>query len=139
MENVAASSTRDGKTSSEAPGVLVADDDLMIRKMVGMVLERQGFAVEFAKDGAEAIEKCHERRYAVILLDLMMPRIDGMKVLEWLKEHRPDLMSHVVVMTAFPRAAGERAEQQCKVIYKPFDLDHLVECVRSTAKPEPPQ
>lgn len=113
--------------------ILVADDDLMIRKMVARILEREGYQVDQAKDGAEAIEKCSETSYRVILLDMMMPRLDGMKVIEWLEEHRPQMVARVLVMTAFTRGAAEKAEKICSVVYKPFDVQNLVDKVRERA------
>ena len=110
--------------------VLVADDDLMIRKMIIKVLEREGYAVEEAKDGAEAIEHCQTASFDAILLDMMMPRIDGFHVLEWMRENRPDLIDRVLVMTAFTRTAAQRANSQIPIVYKPFDLHDLVEQVR---------
>jgi two-component system KDP operon response regulator KdpE len=112
----------------------VADDDVMIRRLIARTLERESFAVEEARDGAEAIEKCAgDAPPAVILLDLMMPRIDGGGVLEWMREHHPELLRRVVVMTAFTRAAAVVAEKYCPVIYKPFDLEELVATVRERA------
>jgi CheY-like chemotaxis protein len=113
--------------------VLVADDDVMIRKLVVRALERENFVLDEAKDGAETIEKCSRDGYSVILLDMMMPRIDGMGVLDWMREHRPELLRRVVVMTAFTRAAAESAERHCPVIYKPFDLTDLITAVRNRA------
>lgn len=114
--------------------VLVADDDVMIRRLIARTLERESYAVEEARDGAEAIEKCAgDAPPAVILLDMMMPRIDGGGVLEWMREHHPELLRRVVVMTAFTRTAAEMAEKYCPVIYKPFDLADLVAAVRERA------
>ncbi len=114
--------------------VLVADDDAMIRRMIVRVLEREKFLLDEARDGAETIEKCSgDEGYTVILLDMMMPRIDGAGVLEWMSEHRPELLRRVVVMTAFPRAAAKTAERYCPVIYKPFDLGELIAAVRGRA------
>lgn len=121
----------------ESESVLVADDDLMIRKMVAKVLERDGFAVEEARDGAEVIEKCLHGSYRVILLDLMMPRIDGVKVLDWLRENRPEMIGRVVVMTASTGAPAEQAESLCTIIYKPFNVDDLRACVRARAASDP--
>lgn len=120
-------------SAHEGEPVLVADDDRMIRKMVMRILEREGYRVEEAKDGAEAIEKCHDASYRVILLDMMMPRLDGMKVIDWLREHRPELLPRVVVMTAFTQGAVEKAEKVCSVVYKPFDVHNLIERVRELA------
>jgi CheY-like chemotaxis protein len=114
--------------------VLVADDDVMIRRLIARTLERESYAVEEARDGAEAIEKCRsESPPTVILLDIMMPRIDGGGVLDWMRENQPHLIRRVVVMTAFTRAAAEVAERYCPVIYKPFDLAELVAAVRERA------
>ncbi|HUP65716.1 MAG TPA: response regulator [Thermoanaerobaculia bacterium] len=110
--------------------VLVADDDLMIRKMIIKVLEREGYAVEEAKDGADAIEHCQANSFDAILLDMMMPRIDGFHVLEWMRENRPDLIDRVLVMTAFTRTAAEQANTEIPIVFKPFDLHDLVEQVR---------
>lgn len=117
----------------ESEAVLVADDDQMIRKMVAKVLERDGFSVEEARDGAEVIEKCLQGSFRVILLDLMMPRIDGVKVLAWLREHRPDMIARVVVMTASTGISTEQAESLCTIISKPFNVDDLRDCVRARA------
>ena len=119
---------------NEERRVLVADDDLMIRKMIIKVLEREGYAVEEAKDGAEAIEHCQTGSFDAILLDMMMPRIDGFHVLEWMREHRPDLIDRVLVMTAFTRTAAQRTTSQIPIVYKPFDLHDLVEQVRERAE-----
>lgn len=114
--------------------VLVADDDVMIRRLIARTLERERFVVDEARDGAEAIEKCASGSPpTVILLDMMMPRIDGGGVLDWMREHHPELLRRVVVMTAFTRAAAEIAERYCPVIYKPFDLEELVAAVRQRA------
>ena len=61
--------------------VLVVDDDDAIRTMVERVLKREQYDVESARDGYEAIEKLNRNDYATVLLDLMMPRVDGHGVL----------------------------------------------------------
>ncbi len=67
--------------------VLVADDDRSIRQLVSTIVRRESFTVDSAADGLEAIENLKQHAYAVLLLDLMMPRMDGFGVIEWLKEH----------------------------------------------------
>ncbi len=125
---------RDAAGGGRGVRVLVADDDVMIRRLIARTLERESYAVEEARDGAETIEKCRSGAPpTVILLDLMMPRIDGGGVLDWMRENQPELLRHVVVMTAFTRAAAEVAERYCPVIYKPFDLTDLVAAVRERA------
>jgi chemosensory pili system protein ChpA (sensor histidine kinase/response regulator) len=61
----------------QRPLVLVVDDSITMRKVSARVLEREGYEVQTAKDGLDALEHVHERLPDVILLDLEMPRMDG--------------------------------------------------------------
>src|SRR5689334_16683542 len=81
--------------------VLVADDDQSIRQLVCTVVKREKFDVDCVSDGLEAVEKLKQQDYAVILLDLMMPRLDGFGVIEYLKEHSPAQKPIVLVITAY--------------------------------------
>lgn len=111
--------------------VLVVDDDDAIRNMVERVLRREHFEVESARDGFEAIEKLTRNDYATVLLDLMMPRIDGLGVLRYLEtEHKEP--PRVIVMTANLQSAMESATAQpvFRVLPKPFDIHQLVTHVR---------
>jgi DNA-binding response OmpR family regulator len=106
---------------------LVVDDDAGIRLLIKRVLSRQQFDVDLASDGAEAIEKILANDYAVIVLDLMMPRIDGATVVRYLEEHLPKKLSNVIVMTAFgPSAIREVCPPVGRYIEKPFDVEHLL-------------
>ena len=102
--------------------ILVVDDDEGIRVMVETVLRREQFEVDTARDGFEAIEKLANNDYGTILLDLMMPRVDGLDVLRFLQEKRPDLEPAVIVMTAdSPRAAeAARSRNASRFLTKPF-------------------
>ncbi|HEV3484835.1 MAG TPA: response regulator, partial [Vicinamibacterales bacterium] len=64
------------KATEQRVKVLVADDDQSIRQLVCTIVRREGLDVDCVADGEEAIEKLKEHEYAVILLDLMMPRVD---------------------------------------------------------------
>lgn len=105
--------------------VLVAEDDSSIRSLVSRYLQKQGYEVVTASDGAEAVVKLDGQRFDAVVLDIMMPRLDGFGVMEHLTETQPDLASHVVVMTAFPRTATGRLGGTCRVLSKPFELDEL--------------
>ncbi len=114
--------------------VLVVDDDAGIRVLVARVLSRCDFAVDSARDGAEAIERVLAYDYDVIVLDLMMPRIDGFAVIRYIGEHRPELLPRVIVMTAYGAGALQRVHPPVqRLIEKPFDIATLVsaavECV----------
>src|SRR4051812_21453900 len=67
------------------PRALIVDDDEPIRSMLARVVEHQGFMVTTAKDGVEAIEQLEHDGFNVVLLDLMMPRVDGYGVLNWMR------------------------------------------------------
>ena len=84
------------------PKALVVDDDEPIRKLLAKVVEHAGFTVQTAKDGAEAINRIDENGYDVILLDLMMPRVDGYQVLDHLRDEHPDKVRCTIVATAVP-------------------------------------
>ena len=110
---------------------LVVDDDDAIRNMVERVLRREHFEVESARDGFEAIEKLTCNDYATVLLDLMMPRVDGLGVLRYLEtEHKEP--PRVIVMTANLQSAMESATAPpvFRVLPKPFDIHQLVTDVR---------
>lgn len=106
---------------------LVVDDDAGIRILVARVLARKGFEVDAARDGAEALEKMLQHDYAVVTLDLMMPRIDGVAVVRYLLQHQPQKLGNVIVMTAFGAAALEKVcPPVARFIEKPFDIEQLV-------------
>jgi CheY-like chemotaxis protein len=106
---------------------LVVDDDPSIRILVTRILTRNGFVVETARDGAEAIEKVLQHDYKVITLDLMMPRIDGFAVVKYIAEHRPELLANVIVVTAFgPNVIEKICPPVVRIIEKPFELNALL-------------
>lgn len=70
----------------ETVKLLVVDDEDRIRRLLNMYLSREGFEIEEAIDGAEAIEKALTNHYDCILLDLMMPEKDGLQVLQELRD-----------------------------------------------------
>jgi two-component system response regulator ResD len=115
--------------------VLVVDDDDAIRTMVERVLKREQFEVESARDGHEAIEKLNRNDYATVLLDLMMPRVDGHGVLRYLEQTRQTPKPWVIVMTANHQGASATADARpvFRVLSKPFDIRQLVTHVRDCA------
>lgn len=105
------------------PKALVVDDDASIRMLVLRVLEREGFSVTAAADGFEAIEELKRAEFRLVLLDVMMPKIDGYGVLRFLRQSRPDLLASTVVMTAM---LPQKFDSQVQVLDKPFDVGTLI-------------
>lgn len=119
-------------TSPNPARVLIADDDLAIRQLVCTIVRREGLEVDCVADGAEAIEKLQEHQYAVILLDLMMPRLDGFGVVEWLRTHTPAKKPVVLVITAYADQKFKEVDPTivAGVIRKPFEVADLGNLVR---------
>lgn len=82
---------------SEGKKVLVVDDEERIRRLLRMYLERDNFIVEEAEDGKEALELALENDYDIILLDIMMPEMNGIEVCE---EIRKEKMTPIIMLTA---------------------------------------
>jgi two-component system, OmpR family, response regulator ResD len=77
--------------------ILVVDDEDRIRRLLKMYLEREGYHIEEAENGNEALEKALEKDYDLILLDVMMPEKDGMEVCKELRDHKT---TPIIMLTA---------------------------------------
>jgi len=127
----------------DKPFVLLAEDNEGTCTLIQALLQPE-FKVEVAGDGAETIEKLKARRYAVILLDLLMPVTDGYAVLDFLKREHADLLPRVIVMTA---SLSTRAMESVReyavggVISKPFEIEEVLATVREITgiEPRPPK
>jgi CheY-like chemotaxis protein len=120
--------------------VLVVDDDRTTRHVTRSVLAKAGFTVEVAKDGAAAIDRLHAKRYDLMLLDVWMPRMDGLGVLDRIRRVRRK--PKVVVLTSddtpetLLRAIRQQAHQ---FVHKPIEPLALVSLVRDTLSATPRQ
>lgn len=115
--------------------VLVVDDEPAIRALVAKIVERAGHPVDTARDGAEAIEKLEQTDYAVIVLDLMMPNIDGYGLIEHLKG-REGSKPAVIVVSAGDAGALRRLDGAMvhSILRKPFDIDVLGDLITAAVK-----
>lgn len=80
--------------------VLIADDDRQMRRLIRMVLERDGYRITEAADGLDALEAIEQHQFDLVLLDLDMPRLDGMGVMEKLRARVLTASVPVIVLTA---------------------------------------
>jgi CheY-like chemotaxis protein len=114
--------------------VLVVDDEPAIRALVTKIVERAGLPVDSARDGEEAIEKLEQRRYAVIVLDLMMPKVDGFAFVEHVRE-RGGPRPAIIVVSAGDSAALRRLDGSMvhSIVRKPFDIDVLGDLISAAA------
>lgn len=101
--------------------------------MLATLVAQQGFAVETARDGAEAIDRISsDGDYNLILLDIMMPRVDGYAVLQHMKQSQPQLLSRTIIASALPEVEIRTKVNHpvCNVHVKPFDLSRLIADIR---------
>lgn len=119
----------------EKKRALVVDDDDPIRTMLAKVVERQDLAVDTAKDGVEAIDRIDEDGYSLIVLDMMMPRVDGYGVLKHLQAHHPEKLRCTIIASAVPESEILKQFEVpvFRIHAKPFDMARLIadihECI----------
>ena len=113
--------------------ILIIDDDLRMDRMLTFLFESQGFTVKFSETGSNAIDILREFKADVILLDLLMPEMDGFEVCQKIKKE-PSLSNiPIVVLSALPQLSHkERAFSlgACEYIEKPFVSIKLVNRVK---------
>lgn len=117
------------------PGrVLVAEDDDAIRNLISKVLERSQVPHDAVRDGHLAIEHLEAREYAVVVVDLMMPVLDGYALIEYLRDHPRRPMS-ILVITAASEADLRRLDPGVvmTIMRKPFDIHELTTVAREAA------
>ena len=127
------------RVEGEGRTILVVDDDVAIRVLLRTVLERMHFTVELAEDGGAALEKLRRGGYALVLLDLMMPRVSGFDVLSSL-DQSANPHPHVIVFTAAGPTGIDRVPPAsvCATMRKPFDLTTFLARVRECVEREHP-
>jgi CheY-like chemotaxis protein len=114
--------------------VLVVDDDEPTRRLVQAVLRRSGYDTETATNGGEAIALLRKNAYAAVVLDMMMPRVGGHNVIEFLSTSASTIP--VVICSAAGPAAltGLDPAVVKAVIRKPFDVNEFIDAVTGVAR-----
>lgn len=118
--------------------MLVVDDEAVIRQLIAINLELEGFEVHEAVDGLDALEKARELDPDVVTLDVMMPGLDGIATARRLRTDPATSRARIVLISARTRPADlERGDDAGADAYvtKPFDPDAVVDAVRRLAAP----
>ena len=120
--------------------ILVVDDEIDLTEAIARGLRRQGYAVDIANDGDEAIEKSSFTTYDLVCLDLTMPGIDGLEVCQILRENSPEgVIPRILMLTARDtieeRIAGLDVGADDYLV-KPFAFDELAARIRSLLRRE---
>lgn len=113
---------------------LVVEDDPAIRRLVEKLLRRHNVEIDTAGDGRTAIEKLRTNHYSVLVLDLMVPELNGFDVIDYIKSegHR----TPVAVVSAVSQQALTKLDLDVVkvVISKPFDVDEFTKAVLDLCK-----
>ena len=109
--------------TNQASHILVVDDDELARMEISRCVEQQGYSVSLAEDGAQALELLRSQTFGLVLLDLLMPGVDGFEVLRQMKADATLREIPVIVITAVdePESAAKCAEMGV--------IDHLTKPV----------
>jgi len=114
------------KILEKKPIILVIDDDESMRDSCTQILTKDGFQAEIAKDGSSGLEKIKETKPDLVLIDLKMPGINGLEVLEKTKEIDPNIIAVVITGYATVESAVEAMKKEAyDFLPKPFTPDEL--------------
>lgn len=119
----------------ERARILVVDDDEGIRKVLKAILEEEGYVVDTAKNGKEAIKKSNTKFYNLALIDIRLPDMAGTKLLNTIKETTPKMVK--IIITGYPslqnaiEAVNKGADAY---ILKPFDMDDVLNKIKEHLK-----
>lgn len=117
------------------PSILLVDDEKAIRKTLREILEYENYKVDEAEDGTSALEKIQNNTYDVVLLDIKMPKMDGLEVLEKAKEIAPDTSFIMISGHGNIETAVEATKKGAfDFISKPPDLNRLLITVRNATE-----
>ncbi|MCI0570495.1 MAG: response regulator [Myxococcaceae bacterium] len=121
------------QSADGAPTVLVVDDDPDILDALSEILEGEGFAVRRAKNGKEALERLAPDPPQLVLLDLMMPVMDGWEFAQRMRDV-PEAIGVPIIVLSADRNVGPKAREIGAVghLAKPFELNDLLALVRTT-------
>lgn len=114
--------------------ILVVDDEKMIRDSIEVALKKEGYEVDTATDGLEAVEMVKEKEYDLVYMDMVMPKLEGLGASKKIKECRPKI-EICIISAYYHENATEYIETQLgthigKVISKPISRDEIIELTK---------
>jgi two-component system response regulator CpxR len=113
--------------------ILIVDDELSITEVLAMVMKAEGFDVETATNGEEGLQQLERSHFDVVLLDLMMPVMDGLEMLSRMRKRNPTADTPVVLMSAGSPDVMQIKEDYSAYLPKPFNLPDLIRTIKSAA------
>ena len=104
--------------------ILFAEDEPISRKLISMFLRREGYEVDEAKDGAEALDLLNKFKFDLVISDIRMPRVDGFAVIKRLRATSPE--TPFIILTSYPDDALDLSNTpKSSVIGKPVLFENL--------------
>ncbi len=125
------------KEKSTEKRILIVDDEPFILKSLTFVLRKEGFQVDSATNGMEAKEKIQQQKPNIVFLDIMMPKMNGLEVCQWLRRDPVLKDTYVIILTAKGQEADR--EKGLKIgadeyMTKPFSPSHVVNRIKEILK-----
>ncbi len=120
---------------SESARILIVDDDESIRKVLTAILQEEGYIVDTARSGKEAIEKTENNFYNLALVDIRLPDMEGTKLLSMMKETIPKMAK--IIITGYPsmqnaiEAVNRNAD---RYLLKPLNMEELIKSIKELLK-----
>ncbi len=120
--------------------VLVLEDNELLLETLEDFLENEGFEVDLAKDGEEALRLSYQNSYSLYLLDIKVPLVDGVELLKELREYGDETPAIFITSSTDKDSITSGYEAGCdEYIKKPFDLDELLMRIKAVLKRVEPQ
>lgn len=119
----------------ERARILIVDDDESIRKILSTILKEEGYDVDTAENGKEAIDKSTAKFYNLALIDVRLPDVEGVTLLARFKENLPRMRK--IIITGFPsiqnaiEAVNNKADGY---VLKPFEISKVLETIKEQLK-----
>ena len=115
---------------AEAKDILIIEDEIELSATIAEELASEGFSVDVAHDGQQALSMLSNEHYELAVLDLKLPKVDGFTVLKHIKEHLSE--TKVIVLTAYADLKNVTKAKSLgadDVIEKPYDLGDLIDAI----------
>jgi len=126
-----------GPNGLEKSRILLVDDDSTITTSFQMVLQNEGYEVDTASDGRQALERFRQDNYQLIILDIKLPDINGIEVARRIRKHNNEV--RLVIVTGYPELEDSIETIELgieEILLKPVNVEELIHVIRSTISTE---
>lgn len=127
------------KTKSDTPVVLIAERDQSVRKLQALFLERAGLVVEFSDDGEQALARALAIRPAVIVTEILIPKMDGLALCRAVRENGPTRDTPIMVFSILGAAQRAAEAGATAFLRKPLVDSIFVAAVQDLIAAQPPR